>query len=268
MSPFAWGMTTGVVVAAAAAAAVGVWLYKRLVLLERRTQQAERLAEIGALTGGLAHEIKNPLSTVQLNLALLAEDLDPHNPGFNRITNRLNVVQRETSRLRDILEDFLRYAGRIELDPKPTDLNQLLEELVDFFSPQAQALRVQLRLRKTSGPVVARVDPKLLKQALLNLMLNGVQAMSSGGGEMILSVKPEEDHVCLDVIDTGSGIPPEILPRIFQAYYTTKRGGTGIGLAMTKRIVEEHGGTISVQSEEGKGTDFTIELPLQVTASP
>jgi two-component system sensor histidine kinase HydH len=258
---FFWGLVAGFVVSAIAAAGVGVWTYKRFVRLERRTQQAERLAEIGSLTGGLAHEIKNPLSTVQLNLALLQEDLDPHNPAYSRLINRLSVVQRETSRLRDILDDFLRYAGRIELDRKPVELNQLFEEVVDFFSPQAQVQRVQLRLKKSPVPIVAHVDPKLIKQALLNLMLNAVQAMPTGG-ELILSLKKEDDHVCIDVIDTGAGIGADTLPKIFLAYYTTKRGGTGIGLAMTKRIVEEHGGTISVQSEKEKGTDFTIVLPL------
>ena len=261
MSPFAWGVLTGSLVASALAGVAMHWAYQRLVILERRTRQAERLAEIGSLTGGLAHEIKNPLSTVQLNLQLLAEDVTPDNPAHSRISNRLGVVQRETSRLRDILEDFLRYAGRLELDRKPVELNQLLEELVDFFAPQAQASRVQIRLKRSASPVMANVDPKLIKQALLNLMLNGVQAMP-GGGELILSMAMRDDRAILDVIDTGSGIPEDVLPKIFQAYYTTKRGGTGIGLAMTKRIVEEHGGSIQVRSDPGKGTDFTIELPV------
>jgi len=260
MSPFAWGIFVGALIAAAVAALLAIWAYERVVLLERRTRQAERLAEIGSLTGGLAHEIKNPLSTVQLNLQLLAEDLLPENPSYSRLVNRLGIVQRETSCLRDILEDFLRYAGRIELDRKPTELNQLLEELVDFFAPQAQAQRVQLRLKLNPAPVIANVDPKLVKQALLNLMINGVQAMP-GAGDLILSLREESNRAVIDVIDTGTGIGPDVLPRIFMAYYTTKRGGTGIGLAMTKRIVEEHGGKITVQSDVGKGTDFTIELP-------
>src|SRR5437899_4572496 len=133
MSPFAWGVTFGCTVSLLLAAAGGVLLYRRGQRFERRAIQAERLAEIGSLTGGLAHEIKNPLSTVQLNLQLLAEDLTPDNPAYSRIVNRLKTVQKETSRLRDILEDFLRYAGKLELDRQPTDLNELLEELVDFF---------------------------------------------------------------------------------------------------------------------------------------
>jgi signal transduction histidine kinase len=262
MSPFAWGLLVGIAVSLALATLGAIYAYERFILLERRTRHAERLAELGSLTGGLAHEIKNPLSTVQLNLQLLQEDLDPHHPSYPRLTNRLNTVHREAGRLREILDDFLRYAGRIELDRRPIDLNRMLEELVDFFTPQAQVHKVQIRLRKHPSPVVAQVDERMLKQAVLNLMLNAVQAMA-GGGELILSVAPRGRDAVIDVIDTGPGISPDALGQIFQAYYTTKKGGTGIGLAMAKRIADEHGGSIAVRSEVGKGSDFSIVLPLR-----
>src|SRR5438105_1491696 len=200
MPSFAWGLLAGCAATLVVAAVVGYYEYRRLVLLERRAIQAERLAEIGSLTGGLAHEIKNPLSTVQLNLQLLREDLVPENPAYSRLISRLETVQKETYRLREILDDFLRYAGRIELDRKPTELNQLLDELVDFFSPQAALQRVQLRLRKANGPIIASVDPKLIKQAVLNLMLNAMQAMPSGG-EMILSASNHDRDAVIDIID-------------------------------------------------------------------
>lgn len=237
------------------------YAYQRFLRLQKRTAQAERLAELGTLTGGLAHEIKNPLSTVGLNLQLLREDLDPHNPAYGRLINRLNTVQRETARLKDILDDFLRYAGKLEIDKRPTDLNQVLEELVDFFNPQAQLSRVQLRLRKGDGDVTVPVDQKLIKQAVLNLMLNGVQAMGEKGGDLILSASRNNGEAVIDVIDTGPGISPEATQKIFQAYYSTKKGGTGLGLPMTRRIVEEHGGRMTVSSEPGKGSDFSIHLP-------
>src|SRR5215468_10842619 len=148
-SSFTWGLLAGWASSLLIAGVVGLYAYRRLVILERRTRQAERLAELGTLTGGLAHEIKNPLSTVQLNLQLLQEDMRPEDPSYSRVINRLNTVKNETSRLRDILDDFLKYAGRLELDRKPVELNGLLEELVDFFAPQAQLQRVQLRLRKS-----------------------------------------------------------------------------------------------------------------------
>jgi signal transduction histidine kinase len=262
MGSLLWGLVIGWTTSLLLAGLVGAYAYRRLVLLERRTRQAERLAELGTLTGGLAHEIKNPLSTVQLNLQLLQEDLLPENPAYSRLINRLNTVKNETSRLREILDDFLRYAGRLELDRKPVELNGLLEELVDFFTPQAQVGRVQLRLRKSPTPVIANLDAKLIKQTLLNLMINAMQAMQSSGGEMILTLAQQGPDAVIDVIDTGPGIPPEAIEKIFQAYYSTKKSGTGLGLPMAQRIAEAHGGKLSVKSEAGKGTDFTLRLPL------
>ncbi len=263
MTSFVWGLLTGWLSSLIITAFAGAVIYRRFVRLQRRTRQAERLAELGTLTGGLAHEIKNPLSTVQLNLQLLQEDLTPDDPAYGRLVNRLNTVQREAARLKDILDDFLRYAGKLELERKPTDLNALLEELVDFFMPQAQLQRVQLRLKCHDGRLVAQVDPRLVKQAVLNLMLNGLQAMGDGGGELILVVSRAGREAVIDVVDTGRGIAPEAASKIFQAYYSTRKGGTGLGLAMTRRIAEEHGGRLTVRSEPGKGSDFALHLPLE-----
>jgi signal transduction histidine kinase len=263
-SQFPLGFLFGFAVCLALAAVAGLYVYRRFILLERRTRHAERLAELGTLTGGLAHEIKNPLSTVQLNLQLLAEDITPDNPAHPRIATRLSVVQRETTRLRAILDDFLRYAGKLEVERQPTDLNDLLQDLYDFFTPQAQLQKVRLRLRTTPAPLTAPVDPKLIKQAVLNLMLNALQAMPEGG-ELILGTNCDHDdhRACIHVTDTGKGIPEKDVGKIFQAYYSTKKGGTGLGLAMAHRIVQEHGGQITVNSELGKGTDFTLRLPLK-----
>ncbi len=133
--------------------------------------------------------------------------------------------------------------------------------MIDFFSPQAQLQRVQLRLRKSPRPLVVPLDERLIQQALLNLLINALQAMPEDGGEIILSVAECGEQAVIDVIDTARGIPTEALKKIFEAYYSTRSGGTGLGLAITRRIVEEHGGTICVRSEVGKGTDFTIALP-------
>jgi len=258
------------VVGGAAGAVVSASRFRRnLNELRRRAESAETanqslrgLAELGSVTGALAHEIKNPLSTIGLNLSLLAEDLGD---SPQRLKNRLEVVQRETARLREFLDDFLRYAGKLELDRRPTDLHRLLQELVDFFAPQAQLQKVQLRLRPPgpgSAAILAQIDPKAIKQAVLNLMLNAVQAMS-GGGELLLSATPSDNgKAVIDVIDTGPGIPPEALDKIFQADYSTKKGGTGLGLPMARRIAEEHGGALTVHSEPGKGSDFSLTVPL------
>lgn len=223
----------------------------------------QRLAELGTLTGGLAHEIKNPLSTVLLNLQLLQEDLDPADPAYSRLTARLNTVSREASRLRDTLDDFLRFAGKIELRREKADLNVLLEELVDFFAPQAQLHHVQMRFKPRAEPLLVNIDSRLIKQTILNLMINALQAMP-GGGELILCAAPAGNEAVVDVIDTGNGIKPDDLDKIFHAYYSTKKGGTGLGLAMAQRIIQEHGGQLTVKSEPGKGSDFTVRLPVDI----
>ena len=267
MPPFAWGLLLGLLVSGAAGVAGVVLVQRRVVRLERRARSAERVAELVTLTGGLAHEIKNPLSTVGLNLQLAEEDLDGSDPNQHRVIRRLHTVQREANRLREILDDFLRFAGKMELDRRPTDVNALLEEIADFFSPQASLQRVQLRVRKLDRPLIVPVDPRLIQQALLNLMINAVQAMTAGGGsgELILSAAaptPAEPMARLDVIDTGPGIPADVLPNIFTAYYSTKKSGTGLGLAISQRVAAEHGGSLTVTTEPGKGTDFTLRLPM------
>jgi signal transduction histidine kinase len=261
MGSLAYWLLGGWILSLLIAGAVGFYFYRRQMALERRTRQAERLAELGTLTGGLAHEIKNPLSTVQLNLQLLREDLPTEHSSYSRLSSRLNTVQQETSRLREILDDFLRYAGRIELDRREVNLNELLGELVDFFSPQAQVSRVQLRLKTANEPVNVQVDSKLIKQAVLNLMINATHAMPNGG-ELILECSKEADSAKIDITDTGTGIAPDAVAKIFQAYYSTKKGGTGLGLAMAKRIVDEHRGEMTVESELGKGSHFQIRLPV------
>ena len=259
---FAWGFLTGLIGAFLVAAVVVYIGYRRIQRLQTRAKRAERLAELGTLTGGLAHEIKNPLSTIQLNLQLLQEDIIPENPAYSRVINRLKISERETGRLREILDDFLRYAGKIELQRTPVELNRTCEDLVDFFLPQAQLSRVALRLKRHPTEITINADERLLKQAILNLMLNAVQAMPNGG-ELILMVGNHDNEAVIEVIDTGLGIDPEALSRIFDAYYSTKKSGTGLGLAMTRRIAEEHGGRVSVTSEPGKGSDFALHLPKQ-----
>jgi signal transduction histidine kinase len=263
MSSFALGLGLGLAGSVAACGIAASLGYRLIARLQRRAAGAERLAEMGTLTGGLAHEIKNPLSTISLNLQLLEEDLDPRDPNQQRVIRRLHTVQREAGRLRETLDEFLRFAGKMELDPRPTDVNALLEELADFFAPQAQLQRVQLRLRKApGGPLVANLDPRLVKQAVLNLMINAVQAMPAGG-DLILSASRADGSARIDVIDTGSGIAADALPNIFKAYYSTKKGGTGLGLAIAQRMAREHGGDLTVTSEVGKGTDFSLVLPMK-----
>jgi len=243
---------------------------------DRRAQASQRLAELGSMTSGLAHEIKNPLSTIGLNAQLLSEaikDADMSDDNRERLQRRLGALSREVDRLSGILNDFLQFAGRIRLHPEPTDLCQLVQDLGDFFHPQTQQARVLLRVDVPNQPITADVDQSLLKQALLNLMINATQAMSEtkatdnetgrSKGDLIVRVEADQEKARIHVVDTGPGIQPEKMQEIFHPYVSTKSGGTGLGLPTAKRIIEEHGGHLQAHSEPGRGSDFVIHLPLQ-----
>ena len=273
------GLLLGILVSALLGAAVFSLLLRKSRRLERRTAESERLAELGLLTGGLAHELKNPLSTLQLNLQLLREDLEERqkkltgaekagDPQIGRMVRRLQGLNAETNRLRAILDDFLRYAGRVELDRRPTDLRQLAEELLDFLAPQAHLAKVRLEVSVRAASTEALVDPRLIKQALLNLLLNAIQHTPEGGrvsvdisaGKTPRGGRPD---IRLEVSDSGRGIPAEDLPRIFEPYFSRRKGGTGLGLPTTRRIIQAHGGEISVQSDPGSGSRFIATLPAE-----
>lgn len=243
---------------------------------ERRARDAERLAELGAMTGGLAHEIRNPLSTIGLNAQLLREGLDDASlppDERDRLQRRLESLSREIERLSGILSDFLQFAGRVKLDPKPTDLRELIDELSDFFHPQCEQARVLLRTQLPPSPLVTAVDAPLLKQAVLNLMINATQAMEQAAdpktegsvGELILSVEQGADEARIRVMDTGPGIAPEHIEKIFHPYVSHRSGGTGLGLPTSRRIVEEHGGRLDLVSEVGRGSEFVVHLPVEQT---
>jgi len=240
-----------------------------------KSEQLERLEELSRLTGELAHEIKNPLSTIKINLKLVAEELadlgsaefgstgaERADGRFGRALRKIAVIQKETSRLEQILDGFLRYVDRTELQLASIDINELLGDMIDFYSPQAHSHSVTIRQGLHDQPLICKVDADMLKQVILNLFINSQQAMSDGGELMIRTNRQEKDAV-IQISDTGSGITPERLPNIFNAYYSSRPSGSGLGLPTAKKIVEAHQGAITVNSEPGKGTSFTIRLPLQ-----
>ena len=227
------------------------------------TTPSDAWSHVVTLAAGLAHEIKNPLSTISLNLQLLLEDWKDNaaSPRERRTVKRIQTLERETSRLVDLLEDFLRYARTLQISPQTCQANALVEELLDFIAPKAAQLAIRVRSILAPDLPTLQADPKLLKQALLNLLLNAEEAMPNGG-ELILSTSSDGEAVQIDVTDTGIGIPDHQLGKIFHLYFSTKQGGSGLGLCTTRRIIELHGGSIAVESEVGKGTHFTVRLPL------
>ncbi len=298
LRPMMWfwlGVALGVLACVPLVWIASIRTARRVRALESNARASERLAEQGKLTGGLAHEIKNPLSTVGLNIQLIQEDLadmarqgaqaqGPDQLAANgdklaRIQRRTDALWRETQRLKEILEDFLRFAGRVRLDIAATDVNQLVDDLTGFFAPQAAAAGVRVRTKLEAQPPEIQADAALVKQALLNLLLNAIQAMSQarldankphgGCDELIVSTQRlrevARDEVRIHVIDTGPGIDPKHRGEIFAPYFSTKKSGTGLGLPTSRRIIEEHGGQLDVHSELGRGSDFVITLP---TAGP
>jgi signal transduction histidine kinase len=222
-------------------------------------QQQAGLAE---LAGGFIHEVKNRLGTLKLNLQNLAEDFeDPQTPRDRRVRERIDRMLGECARLEEQSQDFLRFVRAEALDLQPADLAEVVDEQVDFFAPSARTHGVQVKSYLPAGLPPVRLDREAFKQALLNLLLNAQQAMPEGGGEITLQAAHEPPEVVLRVIDTGKGMPPEVLARAFRPFYSTRPGGTGLGLSTTKRIVEAHGGTLVAESEPGRGTRFTIRLP-------
>ncbi|UCF33273.1 MAG: hypothetical protein JSV78_13160 [Phycisphaerales bacterium] len=222
------------------------------------------------MAGGLAHELRNPLSTMKISLKLLAEDLQATDADFDDVRRRallkVETLRREAERLESLFEDFLNLTGPCGLSLAEADLRGIVDRLVEFLDPMMKNSAVNIEVIKPGVPVWCRVDEKLLSQGLLNIALNARDAMPEGG---LLRVETGLDDGCafIRMTDTGMGIVPKDLDRIMRPFFSTKADGSGLGLSITRRIVNEHGGTIAFSSEQGKGTQVTVYLPLQARDS-
>lgn len=228
---------------------------------EQYRRLREQYTEIAVLAGGLAHEIKNPLSTIRLNLSLLAEDFaEAQSTREQRALKKIRTVERECERLNQILEDFLRFARVKDLRLEISDLNSVTREVIDFVMPETTRLNIETVPFFHGELPHVLLDRDSFKQALLNLIINAEHAMPKGG-QLVVQTRPLDGGAQLDVIDSGCGMDAETLGKIFRPFYSTRPDGSGLGLSTVKKIVEAHRGTISVQSEPGKGTQFTLTLP-------
>jgi two-component system, NtrC family, sensor histidine kinase HydH len=222
----------------------------------------DQYTEIARLAGGLAHEIKNPLSTIRLNMELLAEDFrESEAPRDRRAMRKIELVERECQRLQDLLDGFLDFAKVRRLKLEPSDLNVQVRQVLDFFRPKAAEGRIEIVDYFSSDLATVLLDRESFHGAVLNLVLNAQQAMPEGG-QLVVRTYNAAQGVALDLIDTGSGMDADTQAHVFDAFYSTKRGGTGLGLPTARKIVEAHGGQIRLQSEPRRGTRFTIILPV------
>jgi signal transduction histidine kinase len=229
--------------------------------IESELELSRRMAAIGRLTSGVGHEVKNPINAIVVHLELLKNKLGNGNAAAGR---HLEVIESEIHRLDRVVQTLVDFSRPVELQLREQDLRNVIGDILALADEELSTRNVTLEAHLPSNPLIANIDADLLKQAALNVIQNGAQAMPDGGR---LEVVLEEDHksAVLRIRDEGTGIPDDIREKIFDLYFTTKSGGSGIGLAMTYRILQLHHGSVEVESKLGRGTEFQLRIPLAAT---
>jgi signal transduction histidine kinase len=226
--------------------------------IESELELSRRVSAIGRLTSGVAHEVKNPINAIVVHLELLRTKLDTTGPGAMR---HLDVIEMEIRRLDRVVQTLVDFSRPVELQLREQDLRDVIGDVLALATEELSTRNVTLTSVQPSKPVVVNVDADLLKQAALNVIQNGAQAMPEGGQlEVVLEI--DRKFAVVRILDEGMGIPDEIREKIFDLYFTTKSEGSGIGLAMTYRILQLHHGSVEVQSRVGRGTEFRLRMPL------
>lgn len=232
---------------------------------EAKFRRAENLASLTTLAASVAHEIKNPLASMGIHLQLMQGELARENCiGKESASEYLDIIAEEIERLNTIVVDFLFAVRPMDTRMRPENLNELMQELLDFIKYELEAASISYELQLEERLPKVQIDKKYLKQALLNIIKNAIAAMSDGG-QLVVKTSIQGGFAAIDITDDGIGIPEDQLNKIFEPYYTTKDFGSGLGLTVVYKVVREHGGEISLDSQEGKGTTFTILLPLPQT---
>ncbi len=245
--------------------------------LEEQLQRAERSAVVGRLASGIAHEIRNPLNFINLSIDHLREKFAPSaQPLPNteaaraEYTRILVTIKDEIARLNTLVSNFLNYGRPTRLKLREFDARTLLEEVVALVHAQADQQGVKLTIQEAAGgdhDHRLRADVEQIKTCFSNLVINAVQAMPEGGA-LVVTLDSRPGEIEITFTDTGCGIEPEAVEQIFEPYYSTKETGIGLGLPLTKKLIEDHGGTITVSSEAGSGTTFTVTLPREPALPP
>ena len=226
--------------------------------IENEIEFSRRLAAIGRLTSGVAHEVKNPINAIVVHLEVLRETMHDLDPAARR---HMDIIGSEIQRLDRVVQTLVDFTRPVELKLAETDLQYVVEEVVLLAAPEAERLGVRIERVSAGAALPDKLDSDLLKQAVLNVVINGVQAMS-GGGTLSIRLDRDETAAQVEVQDEGQGIPLAIQDKIFNLYFTTKGKGSGIGLAMTYRVMQLHNGSVEFESEPGRGATFRLRLPL------
>jgi two-component system NtrC family sensor kinase len=227
--------------------------------LENTLAQQGKMASLGVLSSGIAHEINNPLGVILGYAAYLENKLPPDDPNLPYIQE----IRRESKRSKKIVQDLLSYARAPRPDLKPIDLNGLIDQIVDFAVNHTELERVRVEKRFDAELPAVEGDGDQLRQVAMNLLLNAGAAMPEGGSLTVSTRRSGEAHVEMVFSDTGVGMPEEVVERMFEPFFTTKAQGIGLGLSITRQIVERHQGTIHVESTPGRGTSITVRLPMR-----
>jgi signal transduction histidine kinase len=227
-------------------------------VIESELELSRRMAAIGRLTSGVGHEVKNPINAIVVHLELLKTKLGDAAPPANR---HLDVIDSEIHRLDRVVQTLVDFSRPVEVKLVEYDLRHVVADVVTLAGAELSTKQINLTSRMPDFPLVVKVDVDLLKQAVLNVVQNGAQAMPEGG-KLDVVLLEEGKFAVIQVEDEGGGIPDDLREKIFDLYFTTKKGGSGIGLAMTYRILQLHHGSIDVQSELGHGSVFQLRIPL------
>ena len=234
--------------------------YESLQKTFEHLRRADRLASMGRLSAGIAHEIRNPLGTIKGSIEILSEEFPADHPK----REFLGIVHQEIARLNAIVEDFLRFGRPPQPSIQPTPVGELLDSTVTLLQKPARDARIRIRIFDDPQVPPVPMDPDQIRQVMLNVMLNGLEAMPDGGVlEARVFRAPESRRVAIEISDNGSGSEGVDMERIFDPFYTTKAEGTGLGLSICFQLVKNHGGTISARANEDRGLTFRIELPLE-----
>jgi PAS domain S-box-containing protein len=226
--------------------------------IEDEIELSRRISASGRVTRGVAHEVKNPINAIVLHLQLLRNKLQDVDPATSR---HVDIIDSEIHRLDRVVQILVDFTRPRDLHLEETDLRSVLEEVALLAAPDAEQHGVNLVRELPPEPIPVKIDADFIKQAMLNVVLNGVQSMPDGGN-LAITAHRNEDAVITEVRDQGTGIPVAVQDKIFELYFTTKKSGSGIGLAQTYQIMMWHYGSVDFESEEGKGTTFRLRLPL------